>query len=267
MPAVPSRKRNSFLGSLALLLALPAVALSYFDFPGLPNVGVGPFEFRFSVAVGVCVVTFALLSLLLAGQSRRTGTEIPLAALIVASAALAIGFFSHRAVAPIPTASKTPVPAPTPGPTPALTKPPSTPPASPKKPTPIPPTLAQQSKSAVNTAATATLRQRNLTVFREAESQFDQAKSKVIESLQSDPAYTSAKAESDSTLVVLKQARASYPPGSPALITASQTALAAHDKLQVVIDAAMEKDPDAREAKANLDAARAAMKSPTGGRP
>jgi len=38
MPAVEYRKRNSILGSLALMLSLPALALNYFEFPGLPHV-------------------------------------------------------------------------------------------------------------------------------------------------------------------------------------------------------------------------------------
>src|SRR4051794_29194058 len=97
MPAVESKKRNSILGSLALLLATPTIALNYFDFPGLPDVQMGPFTLHFPIAVAVSVTTLAFLSLLLASRSRRTGTEIPLAALLVSATALGLGYFRHRA--------------------------------------------------------------------------------------------------------------------------------------------------------------------------
>src|SRR5215472_4512559 len=97
MPAVESRRRNSFLGSIALFTGLPALALAWFDFGGLPKVSVGPLELRFVVAISAAGLLVAILSLLLASNSRRTGTEIPLVALVVCAAALGLAHFRHSA--------------------------------------------------------------------------------------------------------------------------------------------------------------------------
>jgi hypothetical protein len=265
MPPVESRKRNSILGSIALLLAPAALALNYFDFSGLPNVNVGPFEMKFTMAATIAIATLAVLSFLLASQSRRTGTEIPFAAILVSAAALAAGYF-HRAV------PKTlPPPAPTTSTPAAINSAPARRSAANTR--PKPPSLpnaanvGSQARSLANTSSDAVLRQRNLVELRDARAKFDAARAAVIKSLESDPAYIAAKSESDSTLEELKKARAAYPPGNPTLAAASQTALAAHDKLQSLIDSASEKDPTARQAKDRLETAQSAMKRPTGGTP
>jgi hypothetical protein len=263
MPPVESRKRNSILGSIALLLGPAALALNYFDFPGLPSVNVGPFEMKFTMAATLAIATLAVLSFLLASQSRRTGTEIPFAAILVSAAALAAGYF-HRA---------TPKPLPPPAPSISKPAPPISTPARrsaaktrPKSPSlPDAANLGARAKSLANTSSDAVLRQRNLVELRDARAKFDAARAALIKSLESDPAYIAAKSESDSTLDGLKKARAAYPPGNPTLAAASQTALAAHDKLQTLIDSALEKDPTAHQAKDRLDAALSAMKRPTGG--
>jgi hypothetical protein len=267
MPAVESKKRNSILGSLALLLAVPAVGLSYFDFPGLPNVEMGPFVLRFPVAVAASVTTLALLSLLLASRSRRTGTEIPLAALMVSTVALGLGLYRHRTPAPPP-----PVEQPAQGVAPAA-KSPAAPPAAVAKPASKPPVvpntanLANRGKKAANTATDTALRSRNLALLRQAEADYDTARAAVIKSLETDPAYAAAKSEADSTMADLKRARVDYAPGSKPLIEASEKALGARDKLQVLIESAIAKDPDAARARDQLDAVKASMQRPTGARP
>jgi hypothetical protein len=258
---VQSKKRNSILGSIALLVAVPAVGLNYFTFSGLPNVAVGPFELHFPTAVAAGVTALALLSLLLASASRRTGTEVPLAALMVGVVALGIGYFRHRPAPAAPTAS-------TAAPTPAQAPAPQT--ATVQKPAPKSPALpgasavTGQIQNTANAPTEVTLRQRNLANLREAESRFDAAKASAIKSLESDPAYAAAKSDSDSTLADLKNARAEHRPGDPALVKASQSALIAHDKLQTIIDAAFAQDHAVQDAKANLASVKAAMKSSPG---
>ena len=269
MPAVTSKKRNSILGSLALLLATPTIALNYFDFSGLPAVQMGPFTLRFPIAVAVSVVTLAFLSLLLASRSRRTGTEIPIAALLVSGTALGLGYYRHRAPAPAPVVTQKPA---APATAPQVKAPP--PPAATvhkaaakSPPPPNASNLANQGKNLANTASDAALRQRNLALLRQAEADYDLARNAVIKSLETDPAYTAAKAESDSTMAELKRARIDNAPGSPALVNASQKALAAKDRLQIIIDTAIAKDPDAARAKDQLDSVKATMQRPAGARP
>jgi len=263
MPSVQSRKRNSILGSIALLLAPAALALNYFDFSGLPTVNVGPFEMKFTMAATIAIATLAVGSFLLASQSRRTGTEIPFAAILVSAGALAAGYF-HRSV-----------PKPLPPPAPSISAPApinstsarrSTAKTRPKPPSlPNAATVSSQAKSLANTSSDVVLRQRNLAELRDARAKYDAAHAAVIKALESDPAYIAAKSESDSTLEELKKARATYPPGNPTLAAASRTALAAHDKLQSIIDSAIDKDPTAHQAKDRLDAAQSAIKRPTRG--
>jgi len=268
MPAVESKKRNSILGSLALLLATPAIGLTYFDFPGLPNVQMGPFNLRFGMAVAVSVMTLAFLSLLLASRSRRTGTEIPLAAVLVSGTALGLGYFRHRTPAPVPV--QPPAAGTVASPAPTETKPAAAKPVAGQKPAaklPNASNIAGQARSTANTATDAAIRQRNLALLRQAESDYDAARAAVMKSLETDPAYAAAKAESESTMAELRQARIDNPPGSPALVLASQKALAARDKLQMIIDNAMAKDPDAVRAKDQLDSVKASMQRPGGAKP
>jgi hypothetical protein len=269
MPAVESKKRNSILGSLALLLATPAIGLNYFDFPGLPNVQMGPFNLRFGMAVAVSVMGLAFLSLLLASRSRRTGTEIPLAAVLVSGAALGLGYFRHRTPPPAPTTAPAVGTVAVP-PAPTETKPSPAKPAAAQKPVaklPNASKIAGQARNTANTATDAAIRQRNLALLRQAESDYDTARAAVMKALETDPVYAAAKADSDSTMTELRQARIDNRPGSPALVTASQKALAARDKLQVIIDNALSKDPDTARAKDQLDSVKASMQRPGGAKP
>lgn len=265
--AIESQKRNSILGGIALLLAVPVVGLNYLTIHGLPDVRVGPFTLSFVTAVTGSTCALALLSLMLSSSSRRTGTELPLAALCISFVALGVGYFRHRPAPPANAA--TPVMATAPQPSP------QTPPAAQvqkpavgnKSAVASGPNAAQKARGAAANAANLTVRQRNLAVLKEAQAQYDQARSAVMKSLESDPNYTAAKAQDDSAQSELKTARANNTPGSPALVTAIQNSLATHARLQSVIDAAIGKDPTARNARDELDAAKALVKTAPTGKP
>jgi hypothetical protein len=259
MPAVESRRRNSFLGSIALFTGLPALALAWFDFTGFPKVQVGPFELRFVEAIGAAALLLAILSLLLASASKRTGTEIPLAAVVVCAAALGLAHFRHATPAP-----------------PALPAPGSTPPAAKAS----APATTSQSKTpqnrppgatsavqAVNTAKTvpqtnaqALQQQQVLAALHQARTNYDDARAAVIKSLETDPAYQNAKSDADAADEQLKQARLTLPPGHPELARMSQDDLKARDKLNQLIDDAMLKDPVSRQAITQLNAAQDAAR-------
>lgn len=261
MPAVESKKRNSFLGSIALMLALPVLALNWFGFSGLPGVDVGPYRLRFETAAAVGVTGFAVLAALLAGRSRRTGTEIPVAAVLVGAVALGVGYFKHRAAAssaPAPAAGTPAQVAPVQPAAPAKT--PAAPAAKQTTALPNASNIAGKAKSAAEAGTAAVVRQRNLATLAEARKRFEAARAAVVKGLESDPAYARAKAEAEAADAALKDARANYKPGDPNLVRASQEALAARDWVGRMIEAAVAKDAAATQAKLELDAAQAAVK-------
>ncbi len=269
MPAVEYRKRNSILGSLALMLSLPALALNYFEFPGLPHVTIASFEMRFPTAIAAGVTALGVLSALLAGKSRRTGAELPLAATLIGAAALGLGYYRQRpAAAPPP-------PAPSPVVTPAPIKEPLRPPAAapvPKpqvKPAAIPnaSNVASQAKTLAETPTEAVRQQRGVAALRQAQSNLDKARAAVIHSLETDPIYLNTKAESDAADAELKRARAAYPPGDPRLVKISEAALLARDRLQIVIQDAVEKDASALEAQTQYQTAKSAITHPAVAKP
>ena len=256
MPAVESRRRNSFLGSIALFTGLPALALAWFDFGGLPKVSVGPFELKFVAALSVAALLLAILSLLLASASRRTGTEIPLVAVLVCGGALGLAHFRHATPA-----APTPPPA---APSAPLAKAPVSPATNLKK---IDANRAPGVAQAVNTAKTtvqtnaqALQQQQTRAALHQARVNYDAARAIVIKSLESDPAYQRAKSDIDDADAQLKEARATLPPGHPDLARISQGDLAARDKLNQLIDDAMLKDPASRQAITQLNAAQEAAR-------
>jgi len=254
MPIVVSKKRNSILGSLALLIGLGAVGLSAIDIGGLPSVNVGPWTLPFALAFDLGVGALAVGSLLLAGKSRRTGTELPLAALVVAVGATAIFYFRHRTPA-APVKQVTPTMAPvTPVQTPTVAAKPAA--KLPDHPTAVPSVsnTANAAKNVTQQSAAMLARQQHLSDLRDAKAQFAAAQAQVIQSLQSDPAYQKAKADSDAADEQLRMARLQYQPGDSNLVAFSQTALTARDALNQLIAQAVAKDSTAAAAKARLDA-------------
>lgn len=256
MPAVESRRRNSFLGSIALFTGLPALALAWFDFSGLPKVPVGPFQLKFVEAISAAALLLGILSLVLASASRRTGTEIPLVAVLACGAALGLAHFRHA----MPAAPPPPPAAPA---TPAA-KVPVSPATNLKKSEPNhAPGAAQavnNAKSAVQTNTQALQQQQTRAALRQARVNYDAARAIVIKSLESDSAYQRAKSDADDADEQLKQARATLPPGNPDLAKISQNDLAARDKLNQLIDDAMLKDPASRQAITQLNAAQDAAR-------
>jgi hypothetical protein len=255
MPIIESKKRNSILGSLALLIGLGAIALSVFDVPGLPSFSVGPWTLPFAVGLDAGVGVLALISLLLAGKSVRTGTEIPGAALLVAVAAGGIFYFRHRTppAPPAPPSARQATPATAPA---TLTNLPKVPVNSPTK-VPVPSSISNAANAAKNVTqqkVTALTQEQQLAALRDARAQFAAAQAKVIDSLKSDPAYIQAKARNDAADLQLRDARLSYRAGDPNLVTTSQAALAARDALNELVADAVAKDPAASAAKAKLDA-------------
>jgi hypothetical protein len=254
MPVIESKKRNSILGSLALLVGLGAIGLSAIDIGGLPPVNVGPWMLPFALALDLGVGALAVISLLLAGKSRRTGTELPMAALVVAVGATAIFYFRHR-TPPAPVKQVTPTM------TPATTV--QTPAVNAKLAAKVPdhPIVAPSVSNAASAARNVTeqgtamlARQQRASELHNARAQFAAAQAQVIQSLQSDPAYRKAKADSDAADEQLRTARLQYQPGDSNLVAFSQTALKARDALNQLVAQADTKDSTAAAAKAKLDA-------------
>lgn len=261
MPIVESKKRNSILGSLALLAGFGAIALSAIDVSGLPTVNAGAWTLPFALALDVGVGALALVAFLLSAKSRRTGTEIPGAALVVAIAAGGIFYFRHRPPPAPVTAPHTAIPATAPAVTTSLprTPPPKTVLKSPASPA-ASPSVAQATNAAKGAtqqsvaAAAALARQQQLVALQSAKAQFAEAQARVITSLQSGSNYQQAKMRADTADSQLRDARARYSPGDSNLVAASQTALDARDALNQIVAQAMANDPAAVAAKAKLDA-------------
>jgi hypothetical protein len=261
MPAVESRRRNSFLGSLALFTGLPALALAWFDFGGLPKVPVGPFELGFVEAMSAAALLLAILSLVLASSSKRTGTEIPLVAVLVCGGALGLAHFRHKLTpaappqaAPAQAAAVQGVAAPA---IPGAKK------MDPNHPPPATAHAVNTAKTTVQSGAAALQQQQQQqarAALRDARARYDAARSAIIQSLQSDATYQNAKADADTADAQLKQARATLPPGHLDLVKISESALQARDRLNQLIETAMLKDPASREAQAQLNAALEAVK-------
>jgi len=254
MPTIESKKRNSILGSIALLAGFGAVALSAIDVPGLPSVNVGRWTLPFALALDLGVGALAIVSLLLAAKSLRTGTELPGAALAVAIAAGGIFYFRHR-TPPAPPSRPTPTAAPgvaTPAPPKAIVKAPAHPAVAPSVSDAT--TAAKNATRQSAAAAAALARQQQLAALQDAKAQFAQEQARVLTALKADPTYQQAKARNDAADLQLRDARLSFRAGDPNLVATSQTALAARDALNQFVANAIANDPAAAAAKARLDA-------------
>jgi hypothetical protein len=265
MPAVESRRRNSTLGSIALFTGLPALALAWFDFGGLPKVPVGPFELKFVEAISAAALLLAVLSLLLASASKRTGTEIPLVAILVCGAALGMAHFRHGfTAAPAQRPGTQPPAAPvqtvTARQNAATTIPPNKPSANPPPATSTAATNAARAAAQAAQTAQAFRRQQAQAALRDARANYNAARDAIIKSLENDPLYQAVKSRADQADRDLQEARATLPPGNSTLAKNSENALEARDKLTQFVDDAMLNHPDSLAAVQRLQAATEAAK-------
>ena len=271
---VESRRRTSLLAYVALIGGLAAIGLSRFDVPGYRTVSIGAWHPPTALVVAVASLIVALLALLLASASRRTGTGLPILAALLCGVVSGLTFSSSYGSGWLARhLNSTPA-------TPAVnSNPPTTSaqpqvahPTAPPKPsetvsifddqfkgsTPPPTTSTPAGTSHSGNSARPALAAPSIpkpdpaTLMRAAHSRLEAARAAVIASLAGSPDYRAAKADSDAADQDLKTARATYAPGSPELITANQNAIDAHAKLQRVISAAMEKDPGAQQAQSDL---------------
>lgn len=261
---VVSRRRTSLLGVLALLSGVAALVLTKFNPTPWQVVTVGSMTLPLGAAVALGAAAVALLAFLAAASSPRTGTGLPVVAILVCAAALALAFkpglFARRAAPAAaakpagPTtapASEADSPAPADSPNTPHVKtifdsdyPSSTPtPAAPHEPAVRPDAAAPAGES-----PGAPAKSDRAEAIRAARAKLDAARAEVVRSLESSPAYRAAKSDADAADAELKQARLVNPPGSPELVAASEAAMAAHSKLQKLITDAAAKDPAFQEA-------------------
>lgn len=272
---VESRRRRSLLGVIALLAGVAALVLTRFNPTGVTTVPVGPIRLALPVAVAVGALAVALLAFVAAATSPRTGTALPIFAVLVGAGAAVVGYypglFTHAPSPTVAPAAPAP-PAPTVENTPAETPPAEAdsrprqktifdmdgasstlpPPAKNAPPRDEPPPLPE--------AAPAPARIDHAAAIRDAKARVDAARESAVRSAEASPAYQSAKEEADAADAELKSARLKYEPGSPELIAASQAALNAHSKLQRIVSDAMARDPEANDALRALQAAQTAPK-------
>ncbi|HSU69198.1 MAG TPA: hypothetical protein VLJ39_20100 [Tepidisphaeraceae bacterium] len=271
---VQPRGRKSFLGLLALLAGIAALVLTRFNPTGISDLPVGSMRLSLPLVVGLAALALAVIAFLAAASSPRTGTGVPILAVLVCAAASFLawkpGFLGHLhgtqaapAPAPPPPASVTQQPtepAPPPEDSAAQHRPKtifdSDYPSSPSTPAPRPETPAPVETSAAPEPVPAPAAKVDHTAaIQAARAKLDSARAAATEALQSSPAYQAAKADADAAETNLKTSRQTYDAGSPELIAASRAALNAHSKLQKMVSDAMDKDPSAQEAARELKAA------------
>lgn len=267
---VRSRRRTSLLGILALLGGMTALVLTKFNPTGIENVPHLPIALRLSAGVAIAATALALIAFLAAASSPRTGAGLPLAALLVGAVALLLTWKPN-----LLTMIRPPVPAPKPAPTIAAQPPAPTPaqddsvhhvktifdsdfpsstppPAKSTAERPAPSDSSVASSSSVNSA-----RIDAAAAIRSARAKLEEARDKVVQSIEATPAYRAAQADVDAAEANLKTARQTFDPGSPDLIAASRAALDARSKLQELISAAAAHDSDYQDAQRQLQAAQA----------
>jgi hypothetical protein len=238
---------------------------------GITTVPVGPMKLGLAAAVGLGALLLACIAFLAAATSPRTGTGLPMLAILVCGAAVTLAFYPGLLDNFTKKPDKKPVPAATP---PAAVQEPaqaakpedeparphvktifdSDYPASTPTPTPSKQTPAPQAEIAPAPAPSPAppVRIDNNAAIHAARTKLDSARSAVVQSLEASPGYQQAKADSDAADADLKKARLANDPGSPDLIAASQAALNAHGKLQKIVNDAMAKDPVAQDASREL---------------
>jgi hypothetical protein len=261
---VQSRRRTSLLGILALLAGAAALILTRFNPTGIETVPNLPMPLRLSTAAAIGATALALIAFLAAASSRRTGTGLPMFAILVGGFALLLAWKPHLLARSAASPSAKPVPmiaAPPPAQTSSRADngehpvktifdsdfPSSTP--------PVKSTVAAPNLPDSPAAPAPTVRIDQASAIRTARANLEAAREKVLRSIESTPAYLAAKSDADADDADLKKARLTYDPGSPELVAASQAALQAHSKLQTLISAAASHDPASQDAAHQLQAA------------
>jgi len=261
----------SLLGILALVAGATALVLTKFNPTGIETVPNLPMKLPLAAGVAIAAVALALIAFLAAASSPRTGTGIPLLAIVICGGAVLLSWKPNpltRRVAPAPVK-----PAPSATTEPAVTTaPPTEDPSeshvsklfdmnSSSSSTPSGRKQIEASESSNSPATPSTgapapeaTRPDAATAIRSARAKFQTARAGVMQALESSPAYRAATADADDAEAELKKARLAYEPGSPELIAASQAALQAHAKVQRVISDALAQDPAAQEAAREMQA-------------
>jgi hypothetical protein len=274
---VETRRRTSFLGFLALVAGIVGLALTRFDASSFSRVTMGSVSLGLAVAVSLGALAVAVIAFIIAASSPRTGTGLPMAAVLVCGAAVALAYYPSLMSLHAKTAAPPPPPpgavSPTPDapvtPSPTADNPdtarqktifdtdyPSSKVDAPQKPAAVAaPDVAEPTPSAPKPAPVDPAAN-----IRAAKTRLDAAREAAVRSLDSNPGYQAAKAESDQADADLRAARLKYEPGSPELITASQAALRAHGKLQQFVTNAMATDPVSVQAQQELHAAQSTTK-------
>jgi hypothetical protein len=260
---VQSRRRTSLLGILALLAGAVALALTRFNPTGIETVPNLPVPLKLPAAAAIVATALALIAFLAAASSRRTGTGVPLFAILLGGAALVFAFKPHLLTRPS-----------APKPTPAPAAQPSVQASSPAdsggehrvktifdsdypSSTPDVKPAASHSNVPDSSAAPAApaARPDPAAALRAARANVEAARENVLRSIESTPAYRAAKADADAADTDLKKARLTDDPGSPELIAASQAALESHSRLQKLVSDAAAHDPASQDAERQLKAA------------
>lgn len=264
---VQSRRRTSLLGILALLAGAAALVLTRFNPTGIETVPNLPMPLRLSTAAAIVATALALIAFLAAASSRRTGTGLPLFAILVGGFALLLAWKPHLLArsAASPAAKPAPMIAAPPPAQPSSPAddgehrgktifdpdfPSSTPPA---KSTIVSPHIPDSPAAPAPTVPAARIDQAS--AIRAARANLEAAREQVLRSIETTPAYLAAKSDADAADADLKKARLTYDPGSPELVAASQAALQAHSKVQNLISAAASHDPASQNAARQLQAA------------
>ena len=266
---VQSRRRRSLLGALALIAGLAALCLTKFNPTGIETVHAGPITLPFGTALAVGASALAMLAFLAAASSTRTGTGLPLLALLVCACTFLLAWkptFFKRASPP--PAAKPLVTAKAPAATPAVPDSGSEHRSklfdldSPS----VGSTQVQPEAKGPGVRASAAgpphpapaARADPAVAVRAARAKMDAAREMVAARLASSPAFQLAKEDADAAEADLRKARIVYESGSPELIAVSRAALAARDKVESLISLAALRDPAYLDAARDLKAAESA---------
>lgn len=266
---VRSRRRTSLLGMLALIVGAAALVLTKFNPTGIETVPNLPIALRLSTAAAIAATALGLIAFLAAASSPRTGAGLPFVAILVGAGALLFAWkpnlltMIHQSAPPAKAAPAVSAQAPTQSP--AVDEPEhrvktifdsdfpsSTPP--PAKNTNIH-SATPDSSSTAAPPVPAAAHIDAAAAIRAARAKLEVARDAVTQSIESSPAYRTAKDDADAAEAELKKARLTYDPGSSELIAASRAALAARSKLEELISAAAAHDAGYQDAQRQLQAA------------
>lgn len=272
---VESRKRRSLLGALAFLGGVGSLLITHFHLAGTRTVTIHSVTLPLGMALAVGAAAVALVALAGSAASPRTGTGLPIAAVVVCAAAVVLAFkpnlwsssgaTSTTQPAPPKAASAPPSPQPaakqpnsnapprvktifdsdfpssTPPPAPRFDRPNSAAKAAPSHPSP------SEAPAPVAPAA----------AVQAARDKLDAARANVLRTLETSDEYRQAKSEADAADSDLQAARQMYEPGSYKLLAADKAAIAAHKKVQKLVDDATSRDAACQDAERELRSAQA----------